>query len=111
MGNSSINWYKQLFSFNEFKNLAIEQYNEKIKQILSNIPSLIQSYIFDSNNNHTSFYWAAIDNFTLWNHILGNKSVFGNAGRTLCPTFNGEISFLTNWLEGRIEYLNSRYMY
>lgn len=109
MGKSSIDWYKKLFSINEFKNLAIDFYNEEIKQAFENIPELIEKYIFDSENIHSSFYWSALENFTLWNKVLGTKSVFGEAGRTLYPTFKEEINFLTSWLKGRIEYLNSRY--
>lgn len=103
MGSTSVDWFKKLFSHEQFETFAIDAYNDEIKYIFSEIPSMISEYMSD-----TAFVTSAENNFVKWDAILGCASVFGS-GHIYADTHEGEVDYLKQWLIERINYLNERY--
>lgn len=103
MGSSSVGWFRQLFGFSEFDELAVSTYNSVISPVFNTIPTMIDSYLSDEFLNSVKM------NFAKWDGILGHDSVFGSSGHKYAPTYEGEVEYLRSWLSQRVSYLDSRY--
>ena len=100
--DASMDWYTELLKIPEFRIALIEIYNNEIKPILSTFNEAIMNYkniLLESSNR----------NFAKWN-VLGQENPFGSyRGHKIKDTYEGEVEYLSNWVEQRINYLNERY--
>lgn len=94
-------WYAQLCRNEEFIARANELYSAEIKAALANT---------DDNLNSVSDQIAASadKNFSKW-PVLGVPTVTAINSRTIEPSFDGEITYLRNWMVDRCNYLSGAY--
>ena len=104
MGKSSVDWFHRLFMHEEFKNLALEAYKNRIKPVFDSIPARISAYLEDE-----AFNASVENNFQRWDGVLGKESfLYGGYGHPYGETYAEEVSYLSQWLAERTAYLNSK---
>ena len=97
----SADWYTQLFTIPEFKELAIKIYNEEIKKVFMTATSEINEY-------ESIITKSANMNFKKWK-LFNKKSLFFGRGHDYKSSYSEEVELLRTWISSRVDYLNKRY--
>ncbi|MFC9918673.1 CotH kinase family protein [Agromyces binzhouensis] len=98
--NKGNGWYTQLFRIPEFVEAARDLYDNELKAIIDELPTKIDEYA-------AAMPGSADANFDTWD-VLGGPGVF-NGGHVIADTWQGEVDYLRDWVERRVDYLDTAY--
>lgn len=99
--NTGNGWFTQLFRNEEFVALVNQMYEEELQDSVEALPGRIDAYAAEIQQ-------SAAANFERWN-VLGQPSVFGAPGHIVADTWEGEVSYLRDWVERRVAHLGTAY--
>ena len=95
-------WFIQLFRNEEFVSLVDDMFESQLEPKITGVLSKIDGY-------SAGLAQSAAANFTRWPNVLGKPSVFSLGGRTVASTWDGEVSYLRDWVAKRVAHLSSAY--
>jgi uncharacterized protein YjdB len=95
-------WFIQLFRNEEFVTLVNEVFETQLEPKINGVLAKIDGY-------KAGLTQSAAANFTRWPNVLGKPSVFTLGGRMVAPTWDGEVSYLRDWVAKRVAHLSSAY--
>jgi len=103
-GSISVGWFNRLFRHEEFNDLAVDKYNSTIKPAFMNIEQMVADYV-----NAPGFAASVSMNFEKWTSLLGCRSLYGSNAHAYKSTYGEEVEYMLDWIDTRLQYLNSRY--
>ena len=98
--NQGNGWFRELFRNEEFVALVNQTYQDELEAEVNAVVGQIDGYA-------AGLTQSAAANFERWD-VLGQPSVFPG-GRLVADTWEGEVSYLRDWVEERAAHLASAY--
>jgi uncharacterized protein YjdB len=92
-------WFQELFRNEEFAALAAELYAAELEPKVDAVVAAIDTHA-------TALAASSAANFERWDDVLGEPSIISTT-RTVAPTWQGEVSYLRNWVSTRAAHLAS----